>query len=164
VLQPRLYCNLSDTSGSCVLCVILNTSIISCLSTWSIFQSYRQFLAPNPVCVRSNHSEWPHRCCYGPVINRTTLRALNNFLSFVYTFFSQLLCLFIYLLRTKQQKHTGLQTSTHKKLSYCRGTARCVVSVEILLTVTQQCRNYLYDKFWTKYQLSLIDPCDKIVL
>jgi len=51
-----------------------------------------------------------------------------------------------------------------KKLSYRRGTARCVVSVEILPTATQQCRNYLYDKSWTKYQLSLIDPCDKIVL
>jgi len=34
----------------------------------------------------------------------------------------------------------------HKKLSYHRGTARCVVSVEILPISTQQCRNYLYDK------------------
>jgi len=51
-----------------------------------------------------------------------------------------------------------------KKLSYRRGTTRCVVSVEILPTATQQCRNYLYDKSWTKYQLSLIDLCDKIVL
>ena len=34
----------------------------------------------------------------------------------------------------------------NKKLSYRRGTARCVVSVEILPTATQQCRNYLYDK------------------
>ena len=33
---------------------------------------------------------------------------------------------------------------TNKKLSYRRGTARCVVSVEILLTATQQCRNDLY--------------------
>ena len=33
-----------------------------------------------------------------------------------------------------------------KKLSYRRGTARCVVSAEILPTATQQCRNYLYDK------------------
>ena len=33
-----------------------------------------------------------------------------------------------------------------KKLSYRRGTARCVVSVEILPIATQQCRNYLYDK------------------
>ena len=38
------------------------------------------------------------------------------------------------------------------------------MSVEILPIATQQCRNYLYDKSWTKYQLSLIDPCDKIVL
>ena len=33
-----------------------------------------------------------------------------------------------------------------KKLSYRRGTARCVVSAEILPVATQQCRNYLYDK------------------
>ena len=33
-----------------------------------------------------------------------------------------------------------------KKLSYRRGTARCVVSIEILPIATQQCRNYLYDK------------------
>ena len=37
---------------------------------------------------------------------------------------------------------------TNKKLSYRRGTARCVVSVEILPIATQQCRNYLYDKSW----------------
>ena len=53
---------------------------------------------------------------------------------------------------------------SYEKLSYRRGTARCVVSVEILPIATQQCRNYLYDKSWTKYQLSLIDPCNKIVL
>ena len=35
---------------------------------------------------------------------------------------------------------------SYKKLSYRRGTARCVVSVEILPVATQQCRNYLYDK------------------
>ena len=34
-----------------------------------------------------------------------------------------------------------------KKLSYCRETARCVASVEISPIATQQCRNYLYDKF-----------------
>jgi len=52
----------------------------------------------------------------------------------------------------------------YKKLSYRRGTARCVVSVVILPVVTQQCRNCLYHMSRTKYQLSLIDPCDKIVL
>jgi len=31
----------------------------------------------------------------------------------------------------------------NKKLSY----RRCVVSIEILPTAMQQCRNYLYDKF-----------------
>ena len=35
-----------------------------------------------------------------------------------------------------------------KKLSYRRGTARCVVSIEILPIATQQCRNYSYDKSW----------------
>jgi len=35
----------------------------------------------------------------------------------------------------------------YKKLSNHRGTARCVVSVEILPIATQQCRNYLY-KSW----------------
>ena len=34
----------------------------------------------------------------------------------------------------------------NKKLSYRRGTARCVLSVVILSITTQQCRNYLYDK------------------
>ena len=55
-------------------------------------------------------------------------------------------------------------TEATNKLSYRRGTARCVVSVETLPNATQQCRNYLYDKSGTKYQLSLIDPCDKIAL
>ena len=41
------------------------------------------------------------------------------------------------------------ELTTNKKLSYRRGTARCVVSVEILPIATQQCRNYLYDKSWT---------------
>jgi len=34
----------------------------------------------------------------------------------------------------------------NKKLSCRRGTARCVVSIEILPIATQQCINYLYDK------------------
>ena len=38
----------------------------------------------------------------------------------------------------------------YNKLSYCRGTARCVVSIEILPVATQQCRNYLYDKVLSK--------------
>jgi len=37
-------------------------------------------------------------------------------------------------------------TTFHEKLSYRRGTARCVVSVEIVSVAVQQCRNYLYDK------------------
>ena len=35
---------------------------------------------------------------------------------------------------------------SNKKLSCRRGTARCVVSVEILPIAVQQCRNYLCDK------------------
>jgi len=34
----------------------------------------------------------------------------------------------------------------HKKLNYHRGTARRVVSIDILPIAMQQCRNYLYDK------------------
>ena len=40
----------------------------------------------------------------------------------------------------------GVDSLLYKKLSYRRGTARCVVSIEILPIATQQCRNYLYDK------------------
>ena len=38
----------------------------------------------------------------------------------------------------------------NKNLSYRRGTARCVVSIEILRIATLRCRNYiyLYDKSW----------------
>jgi len=42
----------------------------------------------------------------------------------------------------------GLGLYENKKLSYRRGTARCVVSIEILPIATQQRRNYLYDKSW----------------
>jgi len=40
----------------------------------------------------------------------------------------------------------NFMTKANKKLSYRRGTARCVVSVEVLPIATQRCRNYLYDK------------------
>ena len=43
----------------------------------------------------------------------------------------------------------GLSVYPYKKLSYRRGTARCVMSVEMLPIVTQQSRNYMYDKSWT---------------
>ena len=47
--------------------------------------------------------------------------------------------------RGDEAKHS---TGYYKKLSYRRGTARCVVSIEILPIATQQCRNYLYNKSW----------------
>ena len=47
------------------------------------------------------------------------------------------------------QSFSSLSGITEKKLSYRRGTTRCVVSVEILLIAVQQCRNCLYDKSWT---------------
>jgi len=46
-----------------------------------------------------------------------------------------------------QSGHGDISSSYNKKLSYRRGTARCVVLVEILPIAAQQCRNYLYDKF-----------------
>jgi len=46
----------------------------------------------------------------------------------------------------KKGKKNITRTYKDKKLSYRRGTARCVVSIEILPIATQQCRNYLYDK------------------
>jgi len=47
-----------------------------------------------------------------------------------------------------QKKPSGasIRRIQDKKLSYRRGTARCVVSIKILPIATQQCRNYLYDK------------------
>ena len=45
-------------------------------------------------------------------------------------------------------KPTGPLWIINKKLSYRRVTARCVLSVVILPIATQQCRKYLYDKFW----------------
>jgi len=49
------------------------------------------------------------------------------------------------------ENHRGITLSLNalcfdKKLSYRRGTARCIVSTEILPIATQQCRDYLYDK------------------
>ena len=43
-------------------------------------------------------------------------------------------------------RFTPPDATRYKKLSYRRVTARCVLSVVILPTATQQCRNYLYDK------------------
>ena len=42
-------------------------------------------------------------------------------------------------------------SSSDKKHSYRRVTARCVLSVVILPIATQQCRNYLYDKSWPNW-------------
>jgi len=42
-----------------------------------------------------------------------------------------------------------IAVSIYKKLSYRQGTVWCIMSVEILPTAMQQCRNYLYDKSWT---------------
>jgi len=46
----------------------------------------------------------------------------------------------------RREKGQYVSPIYNKKLSCRRGTARCVVSIEILLITTQQCRNYLYDK------------------
>jgi len=49
-------------------------------------------------------------------------------------------------LRIRSRQRLLKDGACNKKLSYRRGTARCVVSIEILPIATQQCRNYLYDK------------------
>jgi len=56
----------------------------------------------------------------------------------------------------------------NKKLSYRRGTARCVVSVEISPTATQQCRNYLYTTSRKQIEVLKLDSysgpmCNKYV-
>ena len=58
------------------------------------------------------------------------------------------------------QNFKKLEIAENKKLSYRRGTARYVVSVEILTTATQQCKNYLHDKIVCKTQVD--DLCDKL--
>jgi len=55
-------------------------------------------------------------------------------------------CLFIMLVLLRCTAVDAVLYAYDKKLSYRRGTARCVVSIEILLIAAQQCRNYLYDK------------------
>jgi len=59
------------------------------------------------------------------IYNLLHLQNINEFILVIATFLSQVF---------------------NKKLSYRRGTARCVVSVKILPIATQQCKNYLYDK------------------
>jgi len=53
--------------------------------------------------------------------------------------------------------HLFITLYLHKKLSYCRGTVWCAMSVEILPTATQQCRNHLYDKSWTNWHYEVAD-------
>ena len=48
--------------------------------------------------------------------------------------------------RNKRSPLIFVSNLVNKKLSYPRETARCVVSVEILPTATQRCRNYLCNK------------------
>ena len=56
-------------------------------------------------------------------------------------------CTFNHNYYQKTLSYMGLGLcNLNKKLSYRRGTARCVVSIEILPIATRQYRNYLYDK------------------
>jgi len=61
-------------------------------------------------------------------------------------FKSQLRCFWVTVLGKLFTPIVPLFTKQHKKLSYRRVTARCVLSVVILPITTQQYRNYLYDK------------------
>jgi len=51
----------------------------------------------------------------------------------------------MFQMNSKQNNAQG-DLMKYKELSYRRGTARCVVSIEILPIAMQQCRYYLYDK------------------
>ena len=53
----------------------------------------------------------------------------------------------MFQMNSKQNNAQG-DLMKYKELSYRRGTARCVVSIEILPIAMQQCRYYLYDKSW----------------
>ena len=46
-------------------------------------------------------------------------------------------------IRQSKEMYYNKKINTNKKLSYRRGTARCIVSVEILPIATQQCRNFV---------------------
>ena len=62
-----------------------------------------------------------------------------------------LLCVLSGHRRGHWSKLAAILVAYNKKLSYRRVTARCVLSVVILLIATQQCRNYLYDKSWPNW-------------
>jgi len=79
--------------------------------------------------------------------NWDALQSLCNVRTHVWCQLATSLTKFTYKLATHLS--TSDVAVLYKKLSYRRSTARCVVSVEILPTATQQCRNYLYDKSWT---------------
>ena len=58
-----------------------------------------------------------------------------------------------------QQSTFAVVSMLKKKLSYRRGTARCVVSVEIWPIATQQCKNYLFDKSRTMRSYEVVRFC-----
>ena len=100
------------------------------------------FLTHSVVCP----SEPPYRVYYSFNNINVIMLALTGFATYAYNKKTTK-----YLLTLSQQfnKLTYYSllhhTNVNKKLSYRRGTAWCVVSIEILPIATQQCRNYLYD-------------------
>ena len=82
---------------------------------------------------------------------QTILPPLARAMSCYYCHAHTVLLLLLLLLHTRARvfrDYTGKPVpESFKKLSYRRVTARCVLSVVILPITTQQCRNYLYDKF-----------------
>jgi len=75
---------------------------------------------------------------YGSAIGCSTVACAAAGLVFLHRAFTNLL--------KDGTSRTNLEHMLNKKLSYRRGTAQCVVSIEILPIATEQCRNYLYDK------------------
>ena len=76
----------------------------------------------------------------------------NNFRLFIYSHSSNIPACFVKIgpvcveIGLHVINLTEIVRNKNKKLSYRRGTARCVMSIKILPIATLQCRNYLYDK------------------
>ena len=104
--------------------------------------------------AKSNGSLPPGLWLTSPTVWLTKTRissgTLGNRVWVIYMF---LRFIYFYNIWQRSSWWNGMESSTqysswYKKLCYRRGTATCVMSIEILPIATQQCRNYLYDKSW----------------
>ena len=114
----RLYVSRTDTHCSCV---------VRPTSRCSHCVHYRRRMSQKHSCL----------CRYTPAGPHDMLHSQYNTVQYNTT---QCLAYFA------QNAARRSVTNKNKKLSYRRGTARCVVSIKILPIAKQQCRNYLCDK------------------